>query len=282
MADKSKSLFTVLLTILVLAIVAGVGTYFLVKEPAPTTAPEATQEFVESPSPEVAPDEAPKTDVVVETKKLEGDKAVADQPVEIVHDPATDKYMETRGIGDPNAPIKVVEYSSLTCPHCALFHKDTLPKLKELYIDTGKVYMTFKEFPLNDAALNASAILRCMPADTYYNFMTLLFNDQEKWGHDEKYLDYLRQNAKLAGLGDADFDACLNNTNLKKRIVADQQIAQKKYSLSSTPSFVVNDGEKVIVGHQPITFFEETFNALAPKAAAPSAPIENVEPSPAE
>jgi protein-disulfide isomerase len=90
--------------------------------------------------------------------------------------------MASGKLGSDDAPIKVIEYSSLTCGHCASFHKMELPQIQKAYIDTGKVQFIFKEFPLNEPAVAASQILRCMPMDKYVSFMGLLFDQQEKLG----------------------------------------------------------------------------------------------------
>ncbi len=178
--------------------------------------------------------------------------------------------MGIRKLGSDTAPIKVVEYSSLTCGHCSDFHKTDFPKLKAEYIDTGKVQFIFKEFPLNKPAVDASKILRCMPEDKYIAFQDLLFSEQGKWAYAPDYLASLKQNAKLAGLSEEQIDACLNNKDLENRIIGDMKAGSEKYKVESTPTFIVNDGTKTIVGHQPITFFEETFNGILTGKTAPA------------
>ncbi len=86
-----------------------------------------------------------------------------------------------RIMGSPDAPVKIIEFASLTCSHCAHFHKDILPQLKEKYIDKGLVSIEFKEFPLNAAALDASILARCLPLDKYEAYISLLFKTQDDW-----------------------------------------------------------------------------------------------------
>ena len=115
----------------------------------------------------------------------------------------------TRAVGDPNAPVKITELFSLTCGHCAEFHNNTYPSIKSEYVDTGKVYYVYQEFPLNKPALDASMIARCLPSERYAGFIDLLFKNQEAWALVDDYKSALRQNAKLAGMSDQEFDACL-------------------------------------------------------------------------
>ncbi|MBL4590213.1 MAG: DsbA family protein [Alphaproteobacteria bacterium] len=172
--------------------------------------------------------------------------------------------LPARGIGDPNAPVYIVEYSSLTCSHCAHFHKETLGALKEKYIDTGKVYMVFREFPLNKAALVASQILRCVPEERHYAFMNLLFGAQDQWAFSGDYLSKLKQNAKLAGLSEEQINTCLADKDLETKLTESLKVGTDKYNVRSTPSFVVNGGAQLISGNQKFEFFEKVINDLLP------------------
>lgn len=198
-------------------------------------------------------------------------------------DPAVEAMMEPRTLGSDDAPIKVIEYSSLTCGHCAAFHHEDLKAIQSEYIDTGKVQFTFKEMPLNPPAIDASKLLRCMPKERFVNFMTLLFDEQSNWAYKQDYLTSLKQYAKLAGLSDEGVDSCLKNAELERRIVGDMQAASEKFKVQSTPTFIVNDGAKTIVGHQPMSVFKETFDSILNGASAPAAAPETMpEENPAE
>ncbi|HOO50085.1 MAG TPA: DsbA family protein [Alphaproteobacteria bacterium] len=200
--------------------------------------------------------------VVVETKTLPIPDVNYPVAVDTTDDPAIAAMMGDRVLGSDDAPIKVVEYSSLTCGHCAAFHTVDLEKIKEAYIDTGKVQFIFKEYPLNQPAVIGSAVLRCMPEDRFVPFMSLLFEKQQDWAYSGDYQDKLIQYAKLAGMSEDEISACIQNTDLQKRIIADMKLAGEAYQIASTPTFIVNGGEKVIVGHQPYEFFVSTFDTL--------------------
>jgi protein-disulfide isomerase len=101
--------------------------------------------------------------------------------------------------------------------------------------------------------------------------MSLLFQEQDKWAFANNYLDALRQNAKLAGMSDETFDKCLANEELQKAIVGDMAAASQKYKVESTPSFVFNGGQKVLVGAQPITEFEKAVAEVSAASPVPDA-----------
>lgn len=164
--------------------------------------------------------------------------------------------LDSRSLGNPNAPVKIEEFASLSCSHCAAFHKQVFPELKSKYIDTGKVYFTFSDFPLNAPALDGTLITRCMPGERYFAFLSMLFETQDKWAFSQDYKTILGQNAKLAGMSDDAFNECLANQNLKEGIVARMQSNQTKHGINSTPSFVIN-GTTVITGALPIDAFDQ-------------------------
>jgi protein-disulfide isomerase len=164
--------------------------------------------------------------------------------------------LSERGIGNPDAPVVIKEFASLTCGHCGDFHRDVYKELKETYIDTGEVYLIMVDFPLNGPAVHGSMVARCLPEARYAGFMQLLFENQDKWAYDANYLNYLRQNAALAGLGSEAFDACINNEELRNGIMEARAQAQQTYSINSTPSFVVNEGE-AFSGTRNFAYFKE-------------------------
>ena len=257
-----------------LYLVMGVKTTPPSGEATPTTEQSVEQNTDQSAPPQPEPqasEDVTQDKIVVETKTLPIVEAAKYPVAEETGDATIQNMMGDRKLGSDNAPIKVVEYSSLTCGHCAAFHNTDLAKIKEEFIDTGKVQFIFKEYPLNQPAVVASQILRCMPADKFVSFMGLLFEQQEKWAYEADYKDKVIQYAKFAGLGEDEINSCINNVGLEKRIVGDMQAAHDKFNISSTPSFVVNGGEKMIVGHQPVSFFESTFNELLGTSSTPAA-----------
>lgn len=182
--------------------------------------------------------------------------------------PATvdvEKALETRTLGDEKAPVTINEYASLTCSHCAHFSKETFDKLKEKYIDTGKVRFIFNDFPLNAPALEASMVARCLPHDRYFQFIKFLFETQEQWAFNPKYSDSLKQNAKLLGLGDEAYAACAGNEKLKGELAARMQAAAKEHSIDATPTFIITakpGSEQKVSGAQPLEAFSKVIDPL--------------------
>lgn len=194
--------------------------------------------------------------------------------------------MGARTLGDPNAPIKLQEFASLTCSHCAEFHKDTFPALKAKYIDTGKVFFTFNDFPLNQPALDASMVARCLQPDRYFPFVSMLFQSQGQWAFGGKHVDALRQNAKLAGMSDERFDSCLADQKMKEAIATRMKEAGEKYKIDSTPSFVFNEGAQNLRGSVPIAAFDQVITAIESGVAPAAEPAASevtptAEPAPA-
>jgi protein-disulfide isomerase len=175
-------------------------------------------------------------------------------------------------LGSPDAPVKIDEFSSLTCGHCAHFHNTVLPEFRVKYIDTGLVQLTFHEFPLNKPAMDATKLLQCLPDPQYFGFLSLLFQTQEHWAFTPDYLDRLKQSAKLAGLDDEKIDACLNNADTDSKISADIAEASKKYDITSTPTFIINGGVDKAIGAIPVSEFAKKIDPLLPPSTTKAAP----------
>lgn len=149
-------------------------------------------------------------------------------------------------LGDPNAPVKVVEYGMFTCPHCANFHRQVFPLLKANYIDTGKVHFTFREVYFNRPSLWAAMIARCAPQDRYFGIVDELFRTQTEWAgvsDSEDMMKALYGIGRQAGLTDAAMDACVSDRAEAEALVAAFQDHAAKDGIDSTPTFIVN-GEK--------------------------------------
>jgi len=161
-------------------------------------------------------------------------------------DPAVAVLMEEGPLedivmGNPDAPNVIVEYASMTCPHCANFYTNVFPEVKEKYIDTGKARFVFREFPLDGLAVAASMLTRCADEDRFYPLIDGLFETQETWalpGEDGK--QKLLLIAKQAGFSQEAFDKCLADKELFDKIVAVRKKAHEEYGVDSTPSFFVN------------------------------------------
>ena len=171
---------------------------------------------------------------------------------------------DDRILGNPEAPITIVEYASLTCPHCAHFANDVLPELKKEWIDTGKARLVLRDFPLDEPALRAAMIARCAPPERYYAFADTFFAAQEKWVRSGDYREALARLAKLGGMGQAEFDTCIKNTDLENKIVEGRLKATQELDVNSTPTFFVN-GSK-LAGAPTKEEFEKLLSGLAAKS----------------
>jgi protein-disulfide isomerase len=157
--------------------------------------------------------------------------------------PVQDLLVE-RTLGKADAPITLTEFSSLTCPHCASFHREILPQIKKEYVDSGKVRLVYRDFPLDSLAYAGAMLARCVARDRYFAFLETLFASQSNWARSKKPVDDLEKLAKLAGLSKTDFDACLDNQELLEGIRKEQERASAEHNIRSTPTFLVN-GEKI-------------------------------------
>lgn len=174
-------------------------------------------------------------------------------------------------VGSANAPNTIVEYASMTCPHCAQFQTEVFPQVKAKYIDTGKARYILREFPLDNLAAAAFMLARCSGNDRYYPMVDALFSTQESWavpGVDAK--DKLLQIARQAGMSKDEFDKCLTDKELFSKIVQVRQIANDKFQVDSTPTFFIN-GKRLKGDHQ-LKDFEVAFgDAPAPATDADKA-----------
>ena len=154
--------------------------------------------------------------------------------------------MRKQFIGSDNAPIKIKEYFSLTCGHCANFHVKTLPKLKERYIDTGTVQLEFIDYPLDRLAIIAAALARTLPTkDGYLEAISILLKKQKQWAYSKKPLDELLSIAKLFGVSSKQFDEILKNIPLMQEIIDKMENESKNFNIESTPTFIINNDHKI-------------------------------------
>ncbi len=167
-------------------------------------------------------------------------------------------------LGNANAPVTVVEYSSLTCPHCAHFSNDLLPIIKKEYIDTGKVKFISRDFPLDATALKAAKLPHCAGKDRYYDFLKVLFKTQDSWARHDNFQEILGNIARLGGMSAETFNKCMDDKDLEL-VIADTRLqAAEQIGVSSTPTFFVN-GE-LHKGIGSVEAFEQAVNkALAAK-----------------
>lgn len=156
--------------------------------------------------------------------------------------PPGDPRMAERGVGLAAAPVTVTEWFSLTCPHCAAFHKDVFPQVKAALIDTGKLRMVFRDFPLDQVALNAAMVARSLPAERYEPFVGALLASQNRWAfaREVNSTEELAKMAALAGLSREAFNAAVADQGLRAAILKAQEEGDKVYHVDSTPCFIFN------------------------------------------
>jgi protein-disulfide isomerase len=161
-------------------------------------------------------------------------------------------------IGNDKAPVTIIEYASVTCPHCAVFHKEVYPALKTKYIDTGKVRLVFREFPTSpaNAAIAGFMLARCS-GDKYFPLVDAMFEQQQTWvGNPYQGLLNI---ARQAGITQDAFETCLKDRKLAGDITDVARRGVEKFGVESTPTFFIN-GVK-IVGTRPLAEFEKTIEA---------------------
>lgn len=167
-----------------------------------------------------------------------------------------------RVLGKADAPITVIEYASLTCPHCADFNKEIMPELKQRYVETGKAKVVYRDFPLDQWALRASMLARCAPADRYFAFIDVLFQQQGTWATAKDPMAALEQLGKLGGVPSDKFKACMADQGLADQVLGERLRGANEFKVEGTPTLFVN-GKKV---DTPRTFadFDKILKPLAP------------------
>ena len=142
-------------------------------------------------------------------------------------------------MGSDKASVTIIEYASMTCPHCAHFALNTFPELKEKYIDTGKVRFILREFPFDPVAEGAFMLARCGGKDQFFPLVDLLFRTQQTWAV-EHPLEPMLATVKQAGFTKESFDKCLSDDKLKKGVESVRDRASKEFGVDSTPTFFIN------------------------------------------
>lgn len=179
--------------------------------------------------PAVKKDEAGKT-----ANPLEG-KAPVEAPETILKIRDNDVIM-----GDAAAPVTMVEYSSLSCPHCAHFHEEMLPKLKKDFIETGKVRLVIRQFPTNKPALEGAMLVRCLDPQQGLKFEEVLFEMQENWAFTMSSRDALEKIAAVGGVGKEQFDTCLDDKSAEEALLKELMSARDNLGIEGTPTFFIN------------------------------------------
>ncbi len=150
--------------------------------------------------------------------------------------------MTERALGDPKAKVRVEEWFSLTCTHCAHFSMTTFPDVRTKLIDTGRIRYVFRDFPLDQVALVAAQVARALPPERYEPFCSALFASQDRWAFARgvNSTEELWKMAALAGMSRETFDSAINDQALRAFILKEQDEATQKWKVDSTPTFIVN------------------------------------------
>lgn len=193
---------------------------------------------------------------VVEIPKPDGDVDMAK-----VMTPGT---LPEMALGKTDAPVKIVEYMSMTCPHCAHFHNTTFDAIKQKYVDTGKVEFVLREFPFDPRAAAAFMLARCNPQkpedlatpEQYFPMVAMLFKQQQVWAAADDGRGALLQMSKLAGFTEDSFTKCLTNQKLLDEVNATRERGSKDFGVNATPTFLING--KRYSGDMPV----DTMSAL--------------------
>lgn len=146
-------------------------------------------------------------------------------------------------LGKADAPVTIIEYASLTCPACGQFHNQIMPGLKKEYVDTGKVRLVYRDFPLDRYALAASMLARCAGPDRYFGFIDVLYRNQSRWTSAQNRLAALEKLARLGGMSTEQVQTCLRDQDLQRKILQQRIDGNKEFQISGTPTIIIN-GQK--------------------------------------
>ncbi|MEM6421023.1 MAG: DsbA family protein [Pseudomonadota bacterium] len=143
-------------------------------------------------------------------------------------------------LGADDAPVTVYEYASLTCPHCAAFHRDTFPEIKAQYVETGKVKFIVREVFFDRYGLWAAMVARCGGERAYYPLIDAYLVRQREWTGAQDVAAEIRRIGLGAGLSPSAMDACLADEDLARGLVARYQETSEEHEVNSTPTFIIN------------------------------------------
>ena len=179
--------------------------------------------------------------------------------------PVTAGGLDERSLGRADAPVTAIEYFSLTCSHCGAFHRDTWPRVKRELVETGRVRMVFRDFPLDEIALRAHAVARSFPADRYEPFISALFATQDRWAY-ARGVDHKAEIGKiaaLAGMSTEAFNAAWADDALARAILEARQKGEAEHQVSATPTFII--GTQKLPGAISFERFEAAVREATPR-----------------
>jgi protein-disulfide isomerase len=169
-----------------------------------------------------------------------------------------------RVLGKADAPITIIEYASLTCPHCAHFDVEVLPKLKEKWIDSGKAKLVLRDFPLDEPALRAAMVARCAPPDRFYPLVDGLFRTQADWVVERGWQGKLEGVTRLLGVTEKDFKTCISDKKLEDQVAQSRLTAAQQLGVEATPTFFING--KKFDGAPTVEAFDQALSGAAAKS----------------
>ncbi len=172
-------------------------------------------------------------------------------------------------LGYPNAPITIYEFTSFSCGHCAHFHKEVIPLIEANYVEKGLVKLIFSDYPMSSSpkTLAASMLLKCIPEKSAPTFISLLFENQEKW-FEQKNNDIAYNYAMLSGLKKSQINDCLKNKELLAQIMQKKIDDDKKYNINGTPTLIIvykNEKPITLEGARPYSLIAQVLDKLLEK-----------------
>lgn len=153
-----------------------------------------------------------------------------------------------RSVGPADAPITVLEYFSMTCPHCATFHTQTFPRVRAELVETGRCRVIWRDFPLDRVALGAHMIARALPPEQYEPFVGVLMSTQGQWAASRDPMGEIARLAAMAGMPRAAFDAALANEGLQRGVLAQRLEGEQRDQVQGTPTFIASTGRRASGG----------------------------------
>src|SRR5215475_6861258 len=162
-------------------------------------------------------------------------------------------------LGDPKAPVTLIEYASFTCPHCAHFATQILPVLKKKWIDSGKVKLIYRDFPLDQTAVKAAQLAECAGKDRYFAVVDMIFATQGTWAAASDPIAELAKALRIAGMGDSEVKACLANDQVANAVIADYR-GGETLGVNSTPTLFINGQQ--YRGTRTVEDLDQTFGKL--------------------